>query len=183
MGDPLAVRVGPGKLYAAVLGTAEPTDLTTAWNVGFVLLGYTDDGSHFVFGQTFGNVEVAEEYDPVAVLPTARETNVNFALAEMTAANLKRALNGGTITTTAGVNKFDPPAAGVVTPIMLGWESDDSMERWVFRRCMQTGSVDIARQKAPNKSTIPMSFRAMKPAGVEPWVMYHDANYTLPLGT
>lgn len=181
MGNPLAVRVGPGKLKIAPLGTAEPADLATAWNVAWVDLGYTDEGSNFVFDMTFEDVEVAEESDPVAILQTARRININFALAELTADNLKRAFNGGTVTPSGAgataIVTFDPPAAGIYTPVMIGWEADDNFERWVFRRCVQAGPVDIPRKKAPDKAVIPVSFRAMKPTGLEPFKFIHDTNY------
>lgn len=176
-GNPLAVRVGPGTLYIAPLESPVPTDLDTPWNVAFTALGYTDEGSNFVFDQTFEDVNVAEELEPILILQTARNINVNFALAEITAANLQRAFNGGTIQTTAGVVTFTPPPAGEYTPVMIGWEAEDGLERWVFRRCIQAGSVDIARRRAPDKATIPMSFRAMKPSGAESFVFIHDANY------
>jgi hypothetical protein len=163
-GNPAAVRVGPGKLLIAPLETAEPADLATAWDSDWVEVGYTDEGSTFVFDQTFEDVNVAEEYDPVHVLQTARQITLNFAAAELTATNLQRAFNGGTITTASGLVTFEPPDAGDFTPVMIGWEADDNYERWVFRRCLQVGSVEIARRKAPDKATVPMSFRATKPS-------------------
>lgn len=177
-GNPLSVRVGPGVLRIAPLGTAEPTDLTTAWDAAWVELGYTEEGSNFVFDNTFEDVNVAEEYEPIDILQTARSIAVNFTAAELTATNLQRAFNGGDVTTALGEVTFEPPEAGDYTPVMLGWESDDAMERWVFRRCIQVGSVDIGRKKAPAKAAVPMSFRATKPAGAKPFMFIHDADYT-----
>lgn len=172
------VRVGPGTLYIAPLESTEPEDLSTPWDQAWVPLGYTDQGSNFVFNNTFEDVMVAEELEAIEILQTAREININFALAELTAANMQRAFNGGEIDTAAGVVTFEPPDAGEYTPVMIGWESDDGLERWIFRRCIQTGSVDIARQKAPNKSTLPMSFRATKPENAKSFAFIHDADYT-----
>lgn len=181
MGDPLAVRVGPGVLYIAPLGSTEPTDLTTAWDAAWIDLGYTEEGSSFVFDNTFEDVMVAEEMEPVAILQTARNITINLSAAELTATNIQRAFNGGTITPSgvapAEIVTFEPPAAGDKTEVMIGWESDDALERWVFRKCLQVGSVEIARRKAPDAARIPMSFRCMKPAGAESFVFIHDANY------
>src|SRR5688572_1497946 len=102
-GDPVQVRVGPGWLFIAALGSTEPDDLTTAWGAAWVQIGYTDDGSSFVFDQTFEDVPVAEEYDPVATLQTARQITVNFAAAELTAENLQTAFNGGDIMSSGGL--------------------------------------------------------------------------------
>lgn len=182
MGDPRAVRIGPGILKIAPLGTTEPTDLATNWDALWTDLGYTDEGSNFIFDQTFENVEVAEELDPIIVLQTAREITANFALAEITAENLERAFNGGVVETSDGVTTFEPPAAGDYTEAMIGWESTDGLERWIFRKAVQVGSVDIPRKKAPEKAVIPCSFRCTKPAGVPAFKFIQSADYA-PLGS
>lgn len=163
------VRIGPGILYIAPLGSTEPSDLSTEWDAAWVEVGYTHEGSTFGFDQTFEDVPVEEEYDPIDTLQTGRQISVSFAAAEITATNLQRAFNGGEITSGSDIVTFEPPAAGEVTRVMLGWEADDSKERWVFRRCVQVGSVEMARRKAPNKATIPLQFRATKPDGEQPF--------------
>lgn len=160
MGTPTNVRVGPGELYIAPLGSTEPTNLATAWAGAWVKVGYTEEGSTVGFDQTFEDIVVEEEYDALDTLQTARAITIAFNAAEMTATNLQRAFNGGTITTAGGLVTFEPPVAGTITRVMLGWESDDAQERWIFRNCVQTGSPDIARQKAPNYATINMEFRS-----------------------
>ena len=179
------VRVGPGILYLAPLGTTEPTDLGTAWDAAWVPLGYTDEGSTVGFNQTFEDITVAEEYDPVDTLQTERSITVSMAAAELTATNLQKAFNGGEITTVAGPPElvtFEPPPAGQVTRVMLGWEADDGKERWIFRRCVQTGSVEMARRKAPDKATIPLEFRATVPDEGTPFkaIMLADFSADLP---
>jgi hypothetical protein len=181
-GNPVNVRVGPGKLYIAPLESTEPDDLETAWDGAWVGLGYTDTGSEFVFDNTFEDVMVAEELEPVEILQTQRSISVNFTLAEITAANMERAFNGGDIETALGVVTFEPPDAGDYTPVMIGWESDDGLERWVFRRCIQTGSVTMARRRAPDKATIPVSFRATKPANAQSFIQLHSSDYA-PVGS
>ena len=176
-GNPVAVRVGPGVLKLAPLATVEPTDLAAAWDVDWVDLGYTAEGSNFVFDNTFEDVMVAEELEAIRILQTTRQITVNFALAELTAANLQIAFNGGTINTAGGVVTYEPPAAGDYTEVMLGWESDDGLERWIFRQCIQVGNVDIARRKAPDMATLPMSFRCVKPAGDAAFAFLHDEDY------
>lgn len=158
MGDPTKIRVGPGILYIAPVGSTEPVDLTTAWAAAWVPLGYTEEGHAFSASPSFEPVEVAEEIDPIRYEPTGREMGVEFAAAEMTALNLSRAMNGGTVTTGTGIVTFEPPTPGFEVRVALGWESVDKKERWVWRRCLQTGDVEIARRKAPDKATIPMSF-------------------------
>lgn len=179
MAEPLNVRVGPGKLYIAPIGSTEPTDLATAWDAAWVELGYTDEGSTFAFENTFEDVMVAEELEPIEIQQTARNISATFAAAELTADNLQTALNGGTITTVTGTVTFEPPSAGDFDYVMVGWESDDALERWIFRKGIQTGNVEIARRRAPNKATIPMSFRFVKPSGSAAFAFIHDDDYTV----
>lgn len=181
-GDPTKVRVGPGWLYIAPLDSTEPDDLTTAWetvDAGWVNLGYTDGGAEFVFDQTFEDINVDQENDPIAVLQTARSITINVSAAELTAANLDIAFNGGTVANPGGgLTTFEPPDTGDYTHVMLGFEPLDALERWVFRKCLQVGSVSIARRKAPDKALIPMSFRALKPADATAFIAILDSDYT-----
>jgi hypothetical protein len=168
MGNPLALSIGPGILrMASSLSATEPTDLSTAWTAEWLALGYTDEGSEFSVETKFEDITVAEELDPVLILATSRIIMVSFALAEITATNLKRVWNGGTITNATGCVYYDPVALGAEQFAMLGWESDDHQERWILRKVIQTGKVTIARKKAPDKATLPAEFRAMKPASLD----------------
>ena len=88
------VVVGAGTLYAAPLGTTEPTSVTGAWT-GWTSLGYTDTGSTFDITPKVSPVEVEEEYWPIRQAITSYEGSITFALAEATAQNLLLSLNAG----------------------------------------------------------------------------------------
>lgn len=166
--NPAAVRLGAGTLYVAPAETALPTDLSTDWatvDAGWIDLGYTDEGSTVTIEGEFTDVMVAEEFEPVIIRQTSRQTTVGFAAKEMTARNLELALNGGTITTGAGIVTFEPPPAGTVEEVALGWESDDALERYVWPRAIQTGSVETPRSKE-DAAILPMEFRTLVPATV-----------------
>lgn len=165
-GVPGALALGPGQLFIASTGTPEPTDLTTAWaavSANWVMLGYTNEASEFRYQPATDDVEVAEELDPISTQTTGRTSMLSFALAQMTATNLKRAMNGGTITTGAGIVTFEPPDLGTEVRVMLGWEAEDSTERWVYRQCYQQGDITITRGKGAVKALIPVEFRLEKP--------------------
>jgi hypothetical protein len=166
-GVPGALALGPGQLFIAPLGTTEPSDLTTAWSAvaaAWAMLGYTSEASEFKYTPSTEDVEVAEELDPISTQTTGRVSTISFALAQMTATNLKRAMNGGTITTGAGIVTFEPPDLGTEVRTMIGFESEDSQERWVFRQCYQQGDITITRGKGANKALIPCEFKLEKPA-------------------
>lgn len=167
--DPNQVKSGPGKLYFGAVGAAEPTHtvvdgkFTDVWGVAWTQVGYTDEGHTFTYAPNFEDVEVAEEMLAIRTVQTGLEMTLEFAAAELLADNIQKALNGGTITTTGSAGtqlvKFSPPAFGVSTRVAIGWESDEADERWVYRKCIQTGEVALARKKAPEKVVLPMSFR------------------------
>lgn len=169
-GNPGAIALGPGYLYIGVLGTPEPANITTPWatvSPNWIALGYTDAGSKVTYAVGSEKVEVAEELDPIAVALNSRDVNVEFALAEITASNLKRALNGGTITSGSGFVTFEPPDLGEEVRTMIGWESEDHTERWVYRKCLQTGNMEISRAKGSAKATISCNFSLEKPSGAK----------------
>lgn len=163
-GNPRALSLGPGYLLKAALGSAEPVDLTAAWPAAWEKIGYTEEGSSFSYEPSFENVEIAEELDPVDSAPTGRTASVTFASAEVTAASLARAMNGGLITNGAGFKTFEPPELGEEIYVMLGFESEDGKERWVWRQGKQTGAVEMARRKGAAKTTIGNTFTLYKPA-------------------
>ncbi len=256
MADDTKLRVGPGWLRINAVGGTEPTDLTTPWDTSWTLLGYTEEGHEGAIEPNFEPLEVAEELTPVDYIETSRNMRVSFSLAELTAAHLGIAMNGGTIvgptdtlraigtvtiaastdvlttsvahglvvgdrvktgtvTTTTGITSatvyyvksvpstttltlsatsggvildmttdgsisalsevtgtvttFDPPEIGVVTKVALGWEATDGLERWIWRKCIQTGSITLARRKAPAKTLVPCEFRVIKQTGVLPF--------------
>lgn len=169
MGNVETLALGPGKLLVAPVGSAEPADLTTAWNAAWKEIGYTDEGSELAFDLTWDDVTVAEEVDPVGQVLKERVTSVSFAMAEVTVRNLRIALNGGTITSGTGIQTYVPPAASAEGFLAIGFESDDAQERWVFRKTKQSGKVALKRRKGADKTVIPVTMKVFKPTGLDPW--------------
>lgn len=170
MGTPTSVKVGPGLLYIAPIGTAEPSALTGAWPVGWIALGYTEDGNEFKSDRKLEPIRVAEELYPIRHVVTEVVASVAAHLAEITATNLKYALNGGTISSpVGGAVTFDPPSATTLVKMMLGWDADDAQERWIFRQVVNGETLAIPRKKTPAKAVIPVEFHLEKPTGVEPF--------------
>ena len=166
-GNPSALALGPGYLYAGPLGVTEPTDLETPWvavDSRWIALGYTEAGSEFDYALNVDAVLVAEELDPVVNTTTGRTATVTFNLAQLTATNLKLAMNGGVITTSTGVVIIEPPDLGSEVRTMLGFEAEDHTERWLFRQCIQSGTMKITRAKGASNATIATTFSLEKPA-------------------
>jgi hypothetical protein len=179
-GNPQNIALGPGYLKIAPIGSTVPTGIDDAWAAAWTSLGYTNDGNSSNYAPTYEDVEVAEELEPIDSIATGRSLSVSFTLAELTAVNLKAAMNGGTIThvpvagaVTRAHTKFEPPELGVELFVMIGFESEDTLERIVWKQCKQVGGVETARRKGAEKAGIPCEFRAFKPsAGGAPFVRY-----------
>ncbi|HEY5055471.1 MAG TPA: hypothetical protein VII58_04880 [Acidobacteriaceae bacterium] len=167
--DPLTVSVGSGTIYYAAIGTAEPATLTGAWVSGWINVGYTEKGTTFTRGVTATDIDVAEEFYSIGEVITGYTGTIDFALSQMTAENMSIAFNGGTITTNIVDVYFDPPAAGAEVYAMLGWQSNDGTERYIWRKVIQTGATATSRQKVLPQALIPVSFKMFKPPSLQPF--------------
>ncbi|HVM07194.1 MAG TPA: hypothetical protein VM345_01925 [Acidimicrobiales bacterium] len=171
MANSEAVEIGPGLLYVAPYGTPEPDDADDTLDAAFRAVGYTEDGSTFEYEITNEAIEVAEEFDPVKYATTGRRASITFQMAEITRQNLALAMNAGADAAETG--DLEPPEPGEEERITIVWDSADAdePERWVLRKCLQAGTVSIRRQKSPNKTLIPVTFRLEKPTGQAPFVI------------
>lgn len=177
--DSLSVLVGTGALYVADVGTAFPSPPEGTLDeatppTGFTGLGYSEDGWSFEVDRTFEDVNVAEEFDPVAVLKTAQSIRLVGALAQSTLTSIQLALGGGTISagSPAGHDSYAPPASAdaadekalvLVTPAKP--VAAVAKRRFIeIPRAIATGAVAIQVQKAPQKQLIAIEFRLLIPS-------------------
>ena len=164
----------PGFLFWAPIGTAEPTHAVTGsvfsdvWAAAWVRLGATEEGHSFNWQTSFDPVTVAELLDPIKYVTTGRTGSLAFALADFHTNNVKRALNGGTVTTTGAttttMTTYTPPAQGAEVRCMLGWESTDGTERLIAYQCVNTGQVSITRHKGADNAALPVEFQLEAPS-------------------
>lgn len=169
MGTSSNVLLGPGLLYVAPIGTAEPASATATRDAAYRAVGYTESGTTVRFEITTEDIPVAEEFDPVAIETTGRATSVAFSMAEATRQNLALALNVGA--NAANTGTLEPPDPGTELRIMLMLETDEGA-RWLFRRCLQSGTIEMQRNKAPQKALLPVTFKLEKPTGAKPFIVW-----------
>lgn len=174
----------PGFLFWAPLLSAEPTHAAVgssydadAWPVAWINLGATDDGSEFNYESKLEAISVAEFLDPIRWATTERNGNIAFAMANWTLQNLKRAFNGGTLTTVSGAgttlsSKLTPPVPGQEVRAMIGWESLDHTVRIIIYQSIQGGAIKLTNKKAPAKGLIPVQFNFEVPASGTPFAIY-----------
>lgn len=178
-----AITTGAGFLFWAPLATAEPSNtvaasvFTDAWPGAWINLGATADGSKFAQETSVEAIKVAELFDAVAWKTTDRSASVAFALASDTLTNLKKVLNGGTLSVVSGtgattLTSYTPPAPGAEVRCMIGWESLDADIRLICFQCFQGGSMEQEFNKAPAFATIPATFNLEVPSSGIPWKKY-----------
>lgn len=177
------ILVDPGFLFWAPLATTGPTNtvagskFTDTWPVGWLQLGATVEGSTLAYDINVETISVAELFDPVKYATTSRTGTLTFALAEWSLTNLKRALNGGTITVggtgATTLNTYALPTPGQEVRAMLGWESSDATVRVVVFQALSSGTIETAFQKAPDYARIPFTFNMEVPSGsTAPFAIY-----------
>lgn len=177
------VLTDPGYLFWAPLASAEPTNtvagskFTDAWPVAWINLGATEDGTEFNYETSVEPITAAEFFDPIKYATTERTGNISFTLIDWTLANLKRVLNGGTLTVVSGtgattLSSFTPPAPGSEVRCMIGWESLDSTVRIVMYQTLNSGSIASAFKKAPDKAGFACQFNFEVPAAGQPFKIY-----------
>lgn len=165
MGTPNAVRVDVGLIYVAPVGTAEPATPSAAIPSAWVPVGYTESGNVFSTETTSEEVNVAEELDPIRYVNTKRVGTFEVELAEINIQNFAIAHNGGTIgSPSGGFVTFEPPDFGDEARLAVLWRADDDLEQLVVRQCLSSSAVAIQRRKAPQKATIPVTFKMEKPS-------------------
>jgi hypothetical protein len=177
------VLTDPGYLFWAPLASTEPTNtvagskFTDSWPVAWINLGATEDGTEFSYETSVEPVTAAEFFDPIKYATTERTGNISFTLIDWTLANLKRALNGGTLTLVSGtgataLNSYIPPAPGAEIRCMIGWESLDSTVRIIMYQTLNSGSIASAFKKAPDKAGFACQFNFEVPAAGQPFKIY-----------
>lgn len=179
-GNTANIALGPGRLYYAPLGTAEPTNCSTALPVAWKVVGYTEEGTTVETEISSEGIEVAEEMDPVLWVQTKRMTRVNVSMAEVAISRLALAMGAGA-TRADDATFFEFPTPANFVGVMLVWDSldvpDATNRRWIFRSVFPNGNISIARKKAPNNTFIPVTFNAVLPTGqASPVRVYPNAS-------
>ena len=174
----------PGYLFWAPAGSTLPTMAALAstyaadaWPAAWIPLGATKDGSKWKYGVKVEPVFVAEFLDPIRYSTTERSGSLGFNLASFHLNNLKRVLNGGTLSTVSGAgvtlsSKYVPGAPGTEVRPMLGWESLDNTVRMIAYQCINGTDVEIEMAKSPSYAVMPCMFNFEVPTSGTPFEWY-----------
>lgn len=164
-GTPGNVKLGAGRLYYAPLGTAEPTNCSTALPSAWLSVGYTEAGTEIATAITSEGIFVAEELDEIDNVGTQRVTTLTLEMAETTKKRLVLALGGGA-SSADDSTPFEMPEISAIVGVMFVWDSDETASatnrRVLIRNAKPSGTISQARRKAPAKQTIPATFNCTK---------------------
>lgn len=177
-----ALAFGAGRLYYSTTGTGLPSSAVvgsvftdTTWT-GWSLLGVTKEGHEFTYDLDTDTITAAEYLDPLQTVTTGRTVSMSFELMQIHATNLKRMLNGGTLSTSGSgttlLSTYTPPATGTELPCQIGWQSEYDDERIIALNAFQVGSLTIARKKGADNATLPVSFRFSPDSNSQPFTYY-----------
>lgn len=163
---------GPADLYIATFGAAEPDDdaIASAPAAPWVDAGGTQDGVTITINQEFFELEVDQIVDVPGRRLTKRDLQVTTNLAEATLENLRAALNGGTITTEAGTEAYEPTNDNSATQptyraiILDGWAPQttagaSARRRIIVRKVLSIDNVESAYKK-DEQTLFPVTFAA-----------------------
>lgn len=173
-----ALSFGAGYLFVAETGIAAPTNtvagsvFTDTWPVGWNLWGVTREGHTLNVEIESDQVIAAEYIDALLNITTGRTVTAEFDVMQVHLTNMRRAFNGGTISTSGSgatlLSTYTLPAVGAETRRQIGWEAVDGTERWWGMQAFQTGSVGIQRRRGADNASLPLTFTLEPDASSQP---------------
>lgn len=147
---------GPGALWIAAFGATEPADSNVSSTFsasGWTDLGGTQDGCTLSHEREFFELEA----DQIVEIPESRETKrvttIKTNLAEVTLANLRYTLNGGTVTASASYSTYTPDSSGASSAptywaLCFVGKAPGGFNRRIFvRKTLSVESVESAYKK------------------------------------
>ena len=164
---------GPAVLYTGAFGATEPTDAlvnTTPAASTWTDAGGTNGGVTVTISREFLEMDVDQLVDVPGRRLTKRDTRIKTNLAEGTMANLKMALNGGTITASAAYQTYEPDDTVAATQppyaavLMDGYAPQSAAaatlrRRVVVRKVLSVEDIE-SEYKKDDMTFIPVEFAA-----------------------
>jgi hypothetical protein len=162
------ISIGPGQLWIAPASAPEPTVSIGAPGASFVDLGWTEEGNTFTYDREIEHVYVPGHVHPIRSDVVKVTSSVSFMFAEMTWRNLNIAYGkwGGDVNQPGVLEPNENPYDDL--RVMLVFDDAHGF-RWIYRRCVNRGALEMAYKKAPDKTVIPVEFVLEKPADALPF--------------
>ena len=182
------VILGTGNLFVASesdinAGTAPfPTNPATTPSASYWdNVGFSEGGFSLEYDKTFEDVMVAEEVDPIKTIKTAQEVRITGELAQASLRSLKFAMAGGTTTAdspSSGYTTLVPPTTDSFEEksLLLRVNAPGHDEAGTAKvrdiqvpRAVNVGAFSMTHAKAPQKVTITIEYKVLKPNSDAPF--------------
>ena len=176
------VILGTGNLFVASetdvnAGTATfpSTPADTPSSSYWDNIGYSEGGFSLEYDKTFEDILVAEEVDPIKTIKTAQEIRITGELAQASLRSLKFAMAGGTTTAdtpSSGYTTLVPPTTDAFEEksLLLRVNAPGHDEAGTAKvrdiqvpRAVNIGAFSLVHAKAPQKVTITIEYKVLKP--------------------
>lgn len=185
MSEPNAANViaGPGILYVAPLGTTLPVvdghgEAPITWPMGWVAVGYTDDGIDSTYAPSIKEIMVDEETAPVFDILTTEKFTITCKMAEATLLNLSRAIAASAYTDDSTANETITLTGGSLPLgyVMVGVQGpapNSGVGRIIIlQKAIAKASISM-KMTRKDKVVMPLSLDARKIAG-QPLFQIYD---------
>lgn len=139
-----------GNVKVALLGTAVPTDVTSAWAAGWIDLGLVDDkGVTSSNKKSMNKVNGWQSPLPIRQLLKERDVIYKFAALQLNYQTLALWWDAGSTTLSGGVYTLLSPIGAAITEWMMGieWKDGTFTYREISQRGVFTDSADLVREK------------------------------------
>ena len=147
-------------------------------------IGYSEGGFSLEYDKTFEDIMVAEEIDPIKTIKTAQEVRITGELAQASLRSLKFAMAGGTTTAdtpSSGYTTLVPPTTDSFEEksLLLRVNAPGHDEAGTAKvrdiqvpRAVNIGAFSMVHAKAPQKVTITIEYKVLKPNTGAPFSKY-----------
>lgn len=176
------VRVaGSGAIWKAPTGTALPVDEAAPWGVGFVNLGFQEDGFKIKQDLKTNDLPAWQTLEPVRILVESLTRTLSFTALQSNKDTVGLAWGGAAIVPgTAGKYTLNLPDPSVVPEFVIGmdWNDGVTTQRIVIPRAalVTLPELTFGRKDAVKYS---LEFRALAPATGSSVLVYgNDAAVT-----
>lgn len=144
------VMDGPITVFHGLFGVAEPLTASATPGAGWTDLGGTRGGATLTLGQTHRDQTVDQLPMPVGGQLTEQMVTVATQLAEVTLANLRRALNQASSAATTlefGGEDLTNTAPTYSAILLKGRGPGGAARMWIVRRTLSTEGIGVPFQK------------------------------------
>lgn len=165
-----------GSVYVAPVGTAGPTDTTTALNASFIDLGYvSDDGVEITPGMDSADINAWQSFYPVRRIVTARTLEISLTLLQWNEDSIELAFGGGSVATNVGVYTYTPPSPDEIDyrAMVVEWADDTKNYRLHIPKVLVTDTSSLSLNRT-DPAGLALTFSAQGTDGASTFSLITD---------